>query len=129
VLSLNVGLDWATVVRTLETRSRSRPMPDSNEPGISLSSALKVSKLPRMLSRGLGVVECALWKSVSESSVVPVRAGVRAGVGGRGVSGWSVAWETGVSFEAVGIGGSASAFLSELSARVGVLAPSTLGEI
>ena len=96
VSSLNVGLGWATAVATLETRFRPMSAP-SKEPGICVFSTVAAapgnasppsvlpSKLPRRLSRGLGVLEYALWKSVSESSVVPVNAGVRAGV-----VGWSV---------------------------------------
>jgi len=98
VSSLNVGLDWGTVVMMLETRSRTMLAFDvSKEPGICFSTAWKVSlpprrlssKLPRRLSRGLGVAEYALWKSVSESSVVPVSTGVRAGVTGVMVRGRS----------------------------------------
>jgi len=65
---------------------------------------------------------------------VRVRVVRRSGEGGgegrsrrQGVSGWSVAWETGASFGVVGIGGPASILLSEMSERIGVLAPSTLG--
>jgi hypothetical protein len=83
-------------LRMLETRSRTRPA--FKLTGVFFSSAggmispggaaatTPSSKLPRRLSRGLGLAEYALWKSVSESSVVPVSAGVRAGVTGVGVS-------------------------------------------
>jgi hypothetical protein len=74
----------------LETRSRTMLLGlVSKDPGSCFSTARKVSlppvessRWPRRLSRGLGVSEYALWKSVSESSVVPVSAGVRAGVTG-----------------------------------------------
>ncbi len=93
--SLKVGLDSGTAVMMLETRSRTMLLGFvSKDPGICFSTARKVSlppvessRLPRRLSRGLGVSEYALWKSVSESSVVPVSAGVRAGVTGVTVRG------------------------------------------
>jgi hypothetical protein len=103
---------------------------------------LPLSKLPQRLSLGLGVLEYALWKSVSESSVVPVSAGVRVGVVGTAGS------ETGalsssfvgraicvvivvVFVLAVVIGGLLllpSPFLMGISARVGVMTSSTLEE-
>jgi hypothetical protein len=131
-------------VAALETRFRT--MSDSKEPGIcffsadrsaSLPSTLLPSKLPRRLSRGLGVLEYALWKSVSESSVVPVSAGVRAGVVDTADS------EIGVSSSSL-FGGAAgivvavlvviigglllliSPFLMGISARVGVITSSAL---
>jgi hypothetical protein len=144
VSSLNVGLGWTIAVAALETRFRT--MSDSKEPGIcffsadrsaSLPSILLPSKLPRRLSRGLGVLEYALWKSVSESSVVPVSAGVRAGVVDTADS------EIGASSSSL-FGGAAgivvvvlvviigslllliSPFLMGISARVGVLTSSGL---
>ena len=109
-------------------------MPASKEPGICFSTTWRVSlptirssKLPRRLSRGLGVAEYALWKSVSESSVVPVSAGVSAGVTGVVVRGRSKAAAAAASeaeasscFELVVVIGR--------SGRVGVLASSYLEE-
>lgn len=132
--SLNVGLVWGTAVTTLETRSRT--MPASKEPGIGFSMAWRVSlpsKLPRRLSRGLGVAEYALWKSVSESSVVPVSAGVSAGVTGVVVRGRSTAAAAAASAAAAAAASEAKAssyFEPEVvigrSGRVGVLASSCL---
>jgi hypothetical protein len=134
VSSLNVGLVWGTAVTTLETRSRT--MPASKEPGIGFSMAWRVSlpsKLPRRLSRGLGVAEYALWKSVSESSVVPVSAGVSAGVTGVVVRGRSTAAAAAASAAAAAAASEAKAssyFEPEVvigrSGRVGVLASSCL---
>jgi hypothetical protein len=131
VSSLNVGLVWGTAVTTLETRSRT--MPASKEPGIGFSMAWRVSlpsKLPRRLSRGLGVAEYALWKSVSESSVVPVSAGVSAGVTGVVVRGRSTAAAAAASAAAASEAKASSYFEPEVvigrSGRVGVLASSCL---
>jgi hypothetical protein len=135
VSSLNVGLVWGTAVTTLETRSRT--MPASKEPGIGFSMAWRVSlpsKLPRRLSRGLGVAEYALWKSVSESSVVPVSAGVSAGVTGVVVRGRSTAAAAAAASAAAAAAASeakaSSYFEPEVvigrSGRVGVLASSCL---
>src|SRR6267142_321595 len=136
-------------VAALETRFSA--MSASKEPGIwffsaarkaSLPSTLPLSKLPRRLSRGLGDVEYALWKSVSESSVVPVSAGVRAGVVGTAASeigassspfvGGAVGVVIAVVFVVVVVvvvGGLlllTSPFSMGISARVGVMTSSTL---
>ena len=146
VSSLNVGLGWTTAVAALETRCRT--MSASKEPEIcffsaarkaSLPSTLPPSKLPRRLSRGLGVVEYALWKSVSESSVVPVSAGVSAGVVGTAASeigassssfvGGAVRVVIVVVFVVVVVGGLLllpRPFSMGISARVGVMTSSTL---
>lgn len=151
VSSLNVGLGWTTAVATLETRSRA--MSTSKEPGRCLFSArntplpsMRPSKLPRRLSRGLGVEEYALWKSVSESSVVPVRAGVRAGVTGCagvldrrsaaasseiGAPSFGAAVRVVAAATAIVVvvgGGLTSPFLTGFSAPVGVLTSSGLEE-